>query len=747
MSSADWQITPFTLPLLLIGLLGAWLAFVAWRRRAVPGAPLFALLMAAIAGWSLVNALEKSLVTYELRRAVSTFVYLFIVTVPVAWLTFAVRFSRQDRWLPRWAVPLLFVEPVLVLLLVFTDHWHGLFRASTEMTTRGPYAVMVIRHGPLFWVHAVYTYLVFALGAGFLVVGLTRRPDWTADRLAILLAGMLVPLVGNVAYLGGLQPEWLTDLTPIYFAVSGLAAAWMLFHVRIFDVLPIARDRVLDCLSDAILVLDTRWCFLDANRAARALSPELPAPGRPLADVFPDIAQLPALRAGNEEAHAEITVLRSGKETSWDVHVQPILDEEVKIGVVIRLTDVTERKRAEAEQRASDEQQRHTQKRESLGAMAGGMAHDFNNLLTVIIGNAELARGQVGPASPAAPFLRDAVKAADWAASLTRQMLTYAGKARFASERVSLTTLIGGIGDLLRSAVASQANIEFDLVGDLPRVLGDPALLRQLVMNLVTNASEALGGQPGSICVRTRLADVKAEDLATAAFNAGLTPGRHMLLEVADTGSGMEAATLARIFEPFFTTKAMGRGLGLPVVLGVVRAHGGAIFVHSEVGAGTQVRVVLPHLGARPDVAPLASTMLDAGKRILATRTVLVIDKEEHLRRVAEQFLRQDGFQVLTAVDGADGLRTYQRHAGEIDVVLLDLMLPVLSGAAVFRRLRESDPHLPIILTSGYDEEVVWEQLPAGERSVFLQKPYRGDDLTAKVREILGERRQAPVGP
>jgi signal transduction histidine kinase/ActR/RegA family two-component response regulator len=746
MSSAHWQNTPFTIPLLFIGLLCAWLAFVTWRRRAVPGAPWFAMLMAALAGWTLVNALEKSLVAYEPRRLVSTFVYLFIVTVPAAWLAFAFRFSRQERWLPRRVVPLLFLEPVLVMVLVLTDHWHGLFRASTEMARPGPYAVMVIRHGPLFWVHAAYTYLVFVLGAGLLVVGLTRRPGWTIGRLVVLLAGLLVPMLGNVAYLGGLQPDEFSDLTPVYFAVSGLAAAWMLFHVRIFDVLPIARDRVLDCLSDAILVLDTHQRFLDANRAARALLPEPPLPGRPLAALLPELAQLPALRAIAAAVHTELTLSRGGRETVWDVDVQPILDEEVPIGVLVRLSDVSERKRAEAEHRAAEEKLRHRQQRESLGVMAGGMAHDFNNLLSLIIGNAELARGQVGPASPAAPFLRDAVKAADWGASLTRQMLTYAGKTRFVLERVSLTTLIGGIGDMLRSAVARQANLEFDLVGDLPPLLGDPAQLRQLVFNLVTNASEALGGQPGSICVRTRLADVKGEDLAAAAFNAGLAPGRHLLLEVADTGAGMDAATVARVFEPFFTTKATGRGLGLPVVLGVVRAHGGAIFVHSEVGAGTQVRVVLSPLEVRADVAP-RSTFLDPSQRPRAAGTVLVIDKEEHLCRVAEQFLRRDGFQVLTAVDGADGLRTFQRHAGEIEVVLLDLTLPVLSGPALYRRLRELDPQLPIVLTSGYDEEAVWEQFPASERSAFLRKPYRGDDLTAKVREMLGKRRQAPVGP
>src|SRR5262249_17568270 len=183
-----------------------------------------------------------------------------------------------------------FVEPLLVLLLVFTDHWHGLFRSATEMGRSGPYAIMIIHHGPFFWVNAVYQYLLFALVAVFLVVGITRRLDGSAGRLVVLLLGMLVPVLGNAAYVTGLQPDWLTDLTPMYFAASGLAAAWLLFRGRLFDVLPIARDRVLDCLSDAILVLDTQGRLLDVNRAARALlrDPSRRAPGRPLADLFPD---------------------------------------------------------------------------------------------------------------------------------------------------------------------------------------------------------------------------------------------------------------------------------------------------------------------------------------------------------------------------------------------------------------------------------------------------------------------------
>src|SRR5262249_2565681 len=214
MKSADWQNTPFTIPLLLIGLLCLWVAYVAWRRRSVPEAVPFAILMTGIAGWTLLSLVEKSLVPHELRRLVSTLVYVFIVLTPGAWFAFAVRFARRDRWFPRRAGGLLFVEPVLALGLAFTDHYHGLFRAATAMRLAGPYAVLVVRYGPLFWIHAVYSYVLFAAGGVFVVMGAVNRPDWSPVRLVVVLGAMLAPTLGNIAYIFRLQSERATDLTP-----------------------------------------------------------------------------------------------------------------------------------------------------------------------------------------------------------------------------------------------------------------------------------------------------------------------------------------------------------------------------------------------------------------------------------------------------------------------------------------------------------------------------------------------------
>ena len=351
MSSADWQNTPFTLPLLLSGLLCGWVAYVAWRRRAVPAAVPTALLLAALAAWALVNLVEKSLVRHDLRRAVAAFVYVFIVTVPGAWLVFAARFARQDRWLTRRLVPLLFVEPVLIVALAFTNGYHGLIHAATEMRQDGPYAVLAISHGPFFYVNAAYAYLVFAAGAALLVAGVAQQPRRTVGRrLAVVLGAMLVPVLGNAAYVFRLQPHRLTDLTPVYFAVPGLAAAWLVFRVRIFDVLPIARDFVLDGLDDAVFVLDSRFRLLDANLAALALLGDpRPIRKRPLADALPGLGPFLSAHPGAGRGATEIQLGSGSAGRFWDVRVLPLVDRGVTIGALVRLTDVTERRRAKAD--------------------------------------------------------------------------------------------------------------------------------------------------------------------------------------------------------------------------------------------------------------------------------------------------------------------------------------------------------------------------------------------------------------
>ncbi|MFO0947142.1 MAG: histidine kinase N-terminal 7TM domain-containing protein [Planctomycetota bacterium] len=745
------QATPFTVPFLVIGVLMAWLTYVSWRRRCFPGALSFTFLLAAISGWTLINGIEKSLVDHEWRRGVSTFLYLFIVTTPAAWFVFAVRYSRRDGWLNRRTAWLLFLEPLAVLLLAFTDSLHGLFRANTRMTDDGGMAVMLVEYGPLFWIHVVYSYSLFLAGATFVMLGLADRKDRASARQIVLLLAMLSPAIGNAIYVFGLQPLRHTDLTPIYFAVTGIGAFWMLFHVRIFDILPVARHFVLDQMADAVFVVDRKQRILDKNRAAEAYlgSANHSSNHRSLTELLPPLEPL-LLDLAEESRELEIpfskqddAAIRPTEETIRHTEDRILLaratvmrEGNTPIATLVTLVDVTDRRRLETERREFELALQQTQKVESLGALAGGIAHDFNNLLAAILLNAEMARDEVEPGSETSSYLRGITDAVTRATSLTGQMMAYSGKAHFPMSEFNLNETIFEMRSLLEAAASSSGSLELDLAEQPAIILGDRAQVRQVLVNLVTNAAEALEKQTGSIRIRTRLANVTAGDLKRAAFHTDLVPGVHWMLEVTDTGIGVDSKNLPKIFDPFFSTKFAGRGLGLAAVLGIVRGHGGAIFVESERGVGTDFRVVFPRV-TEPATLRTQEHQASLSSRRDSLPTVLVVDDEEVVRDAARRILEGAGYRIMTATNGADAVWLHDRFKNEIDVVVVDLTMPLMRGDEVFHKLRDRSPELPIILSSGFDERNASALIPGDSKPIFLQKPYRVPDLLATVRNAI----------
>jgi CheY-like chemotaxis protein len=291
--------------------------------------------------------------------------------------------------------------------------------------------------------------------------------------------------------------------------------------------------------------------------------------------------------------------------------------------------------------------------------------------------------------------------------------------------------------ELLQSAVPKPIEMEIDLAPNVPPILGDVNQLRQLLLNLVTNAAEAIGNRSGTVCLRTRLAEVKESDIAASIFAAGLTPGKHLLIQVTDTGIGIDEAILPRIFEPFYSTKFTGRGLGLAVVLGIVRGHGGAILIDSQRGVGTDFRVLLPLLGTEhPEKEPSDSPVPASATKTIQG-TVLVVDDEPDVRNVARRILEKNGYEVMVAEDGSHAIAAFNANFGRIDAVLLDLTMPVMTGDQVLEQMRAVDPDVTVILTSGYEEDAVFQRLRGQEPAGFLRKPYRVSDLAAKVREVI----------
>lgn len=402
-------------------------------------------------------------------------------------------------------------------------------------------------------------------------------------------------------------------------------------------------------------------------------------------------------------------------------------------GLVQDLTDVW---RAQEEQRRLQQQVMQAQKLESLGVLAGGIAHDFNNLLTSILGNTDLAIAELAPAQTAAcAYLKDIEKVSRRAADLCRQMLAYSGKGRFVVQPFSLNEIVREMSHLLNVSISKKANLRCELFEELPLVVVDVTQIRQVVMNLITNASEAIVEPGGTVVLSTGVVDCTQADLQQAVGDGDLhPPGRYVFLEVADNGCGMDADTLNRIFDPFFTTKFTGRGLGLAAVLGIVRGHKGALKVRSRRGQGTRFTILLP---AEDQPATSIEPAATARTEWMGHGRVLLVDDDENIRNMGKSLLERMGFEVLLAADGVEALEAFVGAKGGVRLVILDLTMPRMDGEACLRELRRLDPHVKVVMASGFNEQDVICRFSGRGPAGFVQKPYNSEDLLPKIQRAL----------
>jgi PAS domain S-box-containing protein len=400
------------------------------------------------------------------------------------------------------------------------------------------------------------------------------------------------------------------------------------------------------------------------------------------------------------------------------------------------ILDVTDSKIAEDENRRLEAQFHHAQKLESLGVLAGGIAHDFNNLLMSMLGHASLAETDVPQGSLAHEHLKQIELAARRASELTNQMLAYSGRGRFVVGPVDLSSLVSEMARLLETVISKAATLKVELGTGLPAIEADATQLRQVVMNLITNASDALEEKPGRITVRTgTVAGAGAPHRMV--FGDALSGKRCVFLEVSDTGSGMDEATQKRIFDPFFTTKAAGRGLGLAAVLGIVRGHGGAIRVDSAKGRGTTVEVRFPATSS-----PLPPKIEGHGpaRSRAPGGVVLVVDDEQSVRNVSRAMLERLGYRVVLAESGKEAIEVVRGSGRKLTAAVLDLTMPGEKGDLVFASIRKISPELPILVSSGWHESEAIPRLGTSSQCRFLQKPYATRDLGEALDLLLGGR-------
>jgi two-component system, cell cycle sensor histidine kinase and response regulator CckA len=418
-------------------------------------------------------------------------------------------------------------------------------------------------------------------------------------------------------------------------------------------------------------------------------------------------------------------------ELFWETaSISPVKNKDnVVTNFVAVKEDITDRK-------LSEEALRHAQKLESIGTLAGGIAHDFNNLLNVIMGQSSLAIGRLPKESPAGNNITKALKAAERATDLTRQLLAYSGKGKFVTEDFNLNRLVEENAQLLELSLPKTTELRYELEGSSLIIHGDVGQVQQIIMNLIINAGEAMGPNPGHITIRTTHVELAESDTEYWKYtNHPLPPGEYASLQVSDTGQGMRPEILARIFDPFFTTKFTGRGLGLAAVLGIIRGHHGGVRIKSNRGIGTLFEIVFPIVDS-PSTAELqgmkSRSVIDG-----RGRTILVIDDEPSILELLNDVFTEARFVVLTAMNPHEGIELYRQHQPDVSIVILDYSMPGMDGRVAFSELRKINPSVKVLLCSGYMEEEMKSAFGEMRPNDFIKKPYKPIDLLEKVASII----------
>ncbi|MFA6173482.1 MAG: response regulator [Kiritimatiellales bacterium] len=589
-------------------------------------------------------------------------------------------------------------------------------------------------------------------------------PCWTAGREASLSSLLNNPLYHGVAVL----PLMYNDITLHYIAlwtlVFGATLVWAVMHlkrnkrirqtVRDGEMLRMRIRNILQHSREILFGFDLRSGRFDyLSPACLSLTgftiEEIKAmgPRELLQRLHPDDRDemhklIDQLRQRTKESEwlgpVDYRFLhRDGQYRSFSDHLHVTYDDAggaAYAGGSVR--DVTRIVRLEESMRILERKFQDTQKMAGLGLLASGIAHDFNNLLTVILGNAELALLDCGGTDGG--VLDEIKQTALRAAELANQMLVYTGKTSLVVSSINLCSAVKEMGSLLDVSISKKVSIQYCLAENVPFIRGDVSQIRQVAMNLITNASEAIGDRSGVIAISIHAVELQTGELERTFPPGGLPAGRYVRLEVSDTGDGMNEETMQKIFDPLFTTKITGRGLGLASLLNVVQRHNGAVDVKSEVGRGTVFRVYFPVEEQAGEQCAEETPAANGEWR--GYGTALVADDEEAVRNITTALLERLGFRVITSADGVETVDLYTEHAGEISLLLMDLNMPRLNGIEATLRIRHVNPQVPVLFMSGYPREQVMERFGQQPHTDFIRKPFQTGELLAGIRHVIEAR-------
>ena len=840
---------PYSIVLLLATVGSLALAIYVLRFKATLGTRSFVSLMTGVALWSLVHVCEIISTSPETALFFYRLQFVAIVTVPVSWLLFGLYYANRIQTISAWRLSLLMIVPVATVVMAFTDNRHHLFLDKIDWIQQGPFLLIDQSFGPWFWVHTAYSYILLSVGTFFLVVSLIYAPYPYRGQAATILIGSLVPWFCNSLYIFNISPLGCFDLTPIGFPVAGAAFLWGILRFKLLDIVPIARDIVLENMRDAVMVTDSYFRLVHLNAAAGDLFAEVEHSliGSRISDLVPGWQEFePYLDKAVVDRQIEWTI--SGAVQVFDARLSRVEAGGKHLGFCLILRDVTSARAAESRLKANQQKfrslsenapvviftldadglftyvnpawenllgyQRHgvlgkgllefvaedyrtsctgllddvcrqrqaisgvsiqmvrvdgarrlftlslapiesgedrceamvgiaedvteerrlelqlfqAQKMEAIGTLAGGIAHDFNNLLMGIQANISLLSLDLEKMPKSLEKLARIEEQILSGASLTRQLLGYARKGKYRLAPVDLKDLIATALNVIRRT-HKDITIKCDLP-DLPMVIdADRSQMEMVLLNLFVNAADAMphGGQ---LAVNLQWMNLEPADCTMRM----LKPGRYILMEVSDTGTGMTPEVQERIFEPFFTTKELGRGtgLGLASVYGVIKNHGGQIEVESQPGKGTTFSVFLPASSKK------ARDKSDSHKNVVGGNgRILLVDDEPVVLDSTKEMIAALGYSVMAAGSGEEALEIYSKKFDEIDLVILDMVMPGMDGKQVFDRLKQINSEARVLISSGYDLDDACREIIRQGSNRFIKKPYTLHQLATEIAAML----------